>query len=759
MPRRLYGHLLLLVSLILTLTFLSYGHFTGERQSEAYLKAMKRNAEVMTNNLAISCANYLVVRDYAAMEVFLLRSAELPDVRRIQVSDRDGKALTDIVHNTGSSPAILYGLPSIKIPSSVKGSIQIENDRIVIYQPITAGSLLGWVKVNYSMETVSDMKRILWRNSLLIGISGILVSFVLILMTLRPPIRAIKRLTDFARRLDDLKGEQIPVEHSFIEIEQLGESLNYASLEVYSTERKLVEERERLAVTLRSIGDGVAATDTEGRIVLMNKAAEALTGWTAEEVEGKPLREVFHITEVEEKPLRKAFPLTDEETRKPADDLVERVLKTGSIGVHYNHFLTSRDGTEKSIADSGAPIIDKDGKIIGTVLVFRDVTERRKMEAQLLRSQRIEAVGSLASGIAHDFNNLLSAIMGYSEIMLEMAKEGDPFYKPANIIYNAAERGTELVKGMLTITQRKKIETKPVDINEAIKNSIEILRRTIPGNIEIITKLEEGVPLIMANSTQIQQVIMNLSINARDAMPDGGILTIETAVVGEGNGAVNGIHAEEGGFVNLSVSDTGLGMDEDTKRKIFDPFFTTKEAGKGTGLGLYTVHLITSNHRGYINLYSEPNKGTRFSIYLPITKVVDIEEPLKAEGLTGSGTILVIDDDARIRELCMDILKPLGYRVLLAGDGSEGIDIFKTMKDEISLVITDIIMPKIGGSEVFQALRTIKPDAKVMLFSGYSQNGFTDIDKLLKSGAKGFIQKPFTRYAIAYAIKKALSEE
>ena len=754
MPRRLYGHLLLLVSLILTLTFLSYGYFTGKRQSEVYLKAMKLNAEVMTNNLAISCANYLVIRDYAAMEVFLMRSAELPDVRRIQVSDRDGKVLTDIVHNTGSSPAILYGLPSVKIPFSVKGSLQIENDQIVIYQPITAGSLLGWVKVNYSMDTVSDMKRILWRNSLLIGILGILVSFVLILITLRPPVRAIKRLTDFARRLDDLKGEQIPVEHSFIEIEQLGESLNYASLELYSTERKLVEERERLAVTLRSIGDGVAATDTEGRIVLMNKAAEALTGWTAEEVEGKPLREVFHITEVEEKPLRKAFPLTDEETRKPADDLVERVLKTGSIGVHYNHFLTSRDGTEKSIADSGAPIIDKDRKIIGTVLVFRDVTERRKMEAQLLRSQRIEAVGTMASGIAHDFNNLLSAILGYSEIMLEMAKEGDPFYKPANIIYNAAERGTELVKGMLTITQRKKIEIKPVDINEVAKNSIEILRRTIPGNIEIITNLEEGIPLIMADPTQIQQVIMNLSINARDAMPDGGILTIETAVASEGDG----IPWDKDRVVKLSVSDTGLGMDEDTKRKIFDPFFTTKEAGKGTGLGLYTVHLITSNHGGYLNLYSEPNKGTRFSIYLPITKGVKAEKIPETEDLMGSGTILVIDDDARIRELCRDILKPLGYRVLLAGDGSEGIDVFKMMKDEISLVITDIIMPKIGGSVVFQTLRTIKPDAKVILFSGYSQNGFTDIDKLLKSGAKGFLQKPFTRYALAYAIKKALSE-
>jgi CheY-like chemotaxis protein len=254
--------------------------------------------------------------------------------------------------------------------------------------------------------------------------------------------------------------------------------------------------------------------------------------------------------------------------------------------------------------------------------------------------------------------------------------------------------------------------------------------------------------------------IMNLAVNARDAMPDGGRLIIETAVVGTENGAANGIlDSKEKGFIKLSVSDTGIGMDTDTQRKIFDPFFTTKETGKGTGLGLYIVHSIINNHSGYINLYSEPGKGTRFNIYLPIIKIMEIEQALSLmDNIKGSGTILIIDDESDIRELCRDMLEPLGYKVLLAGSGIEGINIMRMSKDEISLVILDMIMPKMGGSEVFQALKTIKPDIKVILCSGYSHEGFAGIDNLLKSGAKMFMQKPFTQHSIAQAIKKVLSE-
>ncbi|MDI6729306.1 MAG: ATP-binding protein, partial [Thermodesulfovibrionales bacterium] len=313
-------------------------------------------------------------------------------------------------------------------------------------------------------------------------------------------------------------------------------------------------------------------------------------------------------------------------------------------------------------------------------------------------------------------------------------------------------------KKILMVTRKEKMEAKPVNINEIIHNSMELLQRSIPKNIEIVINLKEDVPKIMADPSQMQQVIMNLAVNARDAMQDGGRLIIETAVVGTENGAANGIPFDKGGFIKLSVSDTGTGMDTETQRKIFDPFFTTKETGKGTGLGLYIVHSVVSNHGGYVNLYSEPFKGTRFNIYLPITKTADMEESGEAEDIMGSGTILVIDDETDVRELCKDMLEPLGYTVLLAGSGSDGINLFRAMKDKISLVIVDMIMPKMGGSEVFQALKTIKPDIKVILCSGYSHEGFAGIDKLLKSGAAGFVQKPFTRHSIAQAIKKALSE-
>ena len=261
----------------------------------------------------------------------------------------------------------------------------------------------------------------------------------------------------------------------------------------------------------------------------------------------------------------------------------------------------------------------------------------------------------------------------------------------------------------------------------------------------------------MADPSQIEQVIINLAVNARDAMPDGGRLIIETSIVGAENGAANGIITNiKEGFIKLSVSDTGIGIDKNIQSKIFDPFFTTKEVGKGTGLGLYIVHSIISNHGGYINLYSEPGKGTRFNIYLPITKEIAPEKSGQDIDIKGTGTILVIDDDPDIRELCVDMLESLGYTVLTAGTGSEGIKIFRSRKDDISVVILDMIMPKMSGNEVFQAIKTIKPDAKIILCSGYSNEGFVGIDKLLKSGAKGFIQKPFTLQTIGQAIKEIL---
>jgi PAS domain S-box-containing protein len=495
---------------------------------------------------------------------------------------------------------------------------------------------------------------------------------------------------------------------------------------------------QRFQQVIDSAFDVIVVTDADGYITYVNPAFETVTGYSVQEAIGKKtniLKSGYHD-----------------------EDFYKNLWNTIKAGDAWKgEFINRKKNGEIYYASSVIFPIYAEGDV-QYASIQRDVTQEKKLYEQLLRAQKMEAIGTLAGGIAHDFNNLLTAILGYSEIMLGMTKEGEPFYRPATIINNAAQKGADLAKKILMVTRKEKMEAKPVNINEIIHNSMELLQRSIPKNIEIVINLKEDVPKIMADPSQMQQVIMNLAVNARDAMQDGGRLIIETAVVGTENGAANGIPFDKGGFIKLSVSDTGTGMDTETQRKIFDPFFTTKETGKGTGLGLYIVHSVVSNHGGYVNLYSEPFKGTRFNIYLPITKTADMEESGEAEDIMGSGTILVIDDETDVRELCKDMLEPLGYTVLLAGSGSDGINLFRAMKDKISLVIVDMIMPKMGGSEVFQALKTIKPDIKVILCSGYSHEGFAGIDKLLKSGAAGFVQKPFTRHSIAQAIKKALSE-
>ncbi|MBI4689187.1 MAG: response regulator [Nitrospirae bacterium] len=434
------------------------------------------------------------------------------------------------------------------------------------------------------------------------------------------------------------------------------------------------------------------------------------------------------------------------------------LLKTLSQRVvHAEERVMGKHGNELIVLLSLYPDTDDNGNLIGYDGYIIDVTEKRRLEERLIRSQKLEAVGTLAGGIAHDFNNLLAAILGYSEILLDMSREGDPFFKPASIIHGAAEKGAELTRKILTITRKEKMELRFVNISDVVKSSLELLQRSIPKNIEIITNLRDDVPHTKADPSQLQQVIINLAINARDAMPDGGRLTLETSVVGVENGAANNISASGRGFIKLSVSDTGIGMNRDIQNKIFDPFFTTKETGKGTGLGLYIVHSIVNNHGGYINLYSEPSKGTLFNVYLPITRGIESEESYEVQDLAGSGTILVIDDENNVRELCKDFLSPLGYDVLLAASGYDGINIFRETREKIALVVLDMIMPKMGGSEVFQTLKTINPEVKILLCSGYSQNGFAGIESLLKRGANGFIQKPFTRQDISLAIKKAIS--
>ncbi|MBW1740730.1 MAG: PAS domain S-box protein [Deltaproteobacteria bacterium] len=510
-------------------------------------------------------------------------------------------------------------------------------------------------------------------------------------------------------------------------------------------EEELAAERERLHVTLRSIGDGVIATDPEGRIVLLNNVAEKLTGWTEKEAIGKPLGEVFHII--------------NEITRERCVNPVDKVIKTGAIVGLANHtVLISKDGTERILADSAAPIRDANDHVIGVVLVFQDITEKRKLEAQLHQSQKLEAIGTLAGGIAHDFNNLLMGMQGHTSLMLLDIDYTHPHFEHLKGIEDMVKRGADLTTQLLGFARGGKYEVTPTDLNGLIEKSAEMFGRT-KKEIRIHRKFQKDTWTVEVDRTQIEQVLLNLYVNAWQAMPRGGDLYIETSNVVLDEKYTKSFGVRPGNYVKISMTDTGLGMDQATQQRIFDPFFTTKEMGRGTGLGLASVYGIIQNHDGIINVYSEKDKGTTFNIYLPASEkeVAIIEKEPTDEILKGTEIVLLVDDEDMIIDVGEEILKELGYRVLLARSGKEAIEVYEKNKDNIDMVILDMIMPDTGGGEVYDRMKGINPNVKVLLSSGYSVEG--QATEILERGCDGFIQKPFNIRQLSEKIRDVLDSK
>lgn len=500
------------------------------------------------------------------------------------------------------------------------------------------------------------------------------------------------------------------------------------------------EELQRFKTIIETSFDAIIITDGNGKISYVNPAFQQVTGYLASEVLGSNpgvLKSGLH------------------DSRFYAD--IWDTIRSGRPwkGEFVNK---KKDGGIYNTSAVIFPVFSDSGEISNFVSIQRDMTEEKKLYEQLLRSQKMEAIGTLAGGIAHDFNNLLSAVIGYAEIIRDDLTESDPHYRHISIIESSAKRGADLAMRILNVTKKEELEYKVVGLNSVVEITLELLARSIPKDISIRRSLATDLPNVRADATQLQQVIMNLAVNARDAMPDGGSLTVETSCVGAEYGAAGGLPSAEG-FVKLSISDTGKGMDEATAQKVFDPFFTTKARGAGTGLGLYIVHSIVTNHGGYINLYSEPGKGSRLNVYLPSCneKAVEKEVPEREEK-GGEGRVLVIEDEKDVRELTKDVLGRLGYSVVTANEGSEGIRTYREKREEIDLVVLDMIMPKMNGTEVFQILKTIDPEVRVVLVSGYSSEGFSGINRLLKNGAKGFVQKPFTQKILAKALREALEK-
>ncbi|MCX5874658.1 MAG: PAS domain S-box protein, partial [Deltaproteobacteria bacterium] len=446
--------------------------------------------------------------------------------------------------------------------------------------------------------------------------------------------------------------------------------------------------------------------DGEGNFLYVSPSCERITGYSAEEFIGDPdlMHRIIHPDD-----------------RTEMLDHFHNVRKVVPLAVDTMDFrIIRRDGETRWIGHACQPVYGQEGQTLGRRVSNRDITERKTLEAQLLQSQKMEAIGTLAGGIAHDFNNLLQAVMGYTELLMGRKKQGDPELDHLQKINNSGKRGADLVKGLMMFSRKVQPEFRPVDLNHEIVQVQKLLSHTIPKTIKIDLRLSGELETVQADPSQMGQVLMNLGVNARDAMPDGGTLTIETANL-ELDKDYCAVHLEvmPGPYVLLTVSDSGHGMEKETLSHIFDPFFTTKEVGKGTGLGLATAYGIVKQHGGHITCYSEPGLGTTFKIYLPAIQTEKTSET-QTEDVPiqrGTETILLVDDEEFLRELGTRLLNQYGYHVITASNGKEALEIYQREGESISLIILDLIMPEMDGRQCLGEILRIDPNAKVIIAS------------------------------------------
>ena len=506
------------------------------------------------------------------------------------------------------------------------------------------------------------------------------------------------------------------------------------------TERKRVEmELARLATATEQAAEAIVITDLEGQIEYVNPAFESISGYRRDETIGKNMRTMF-----------------SNELNDDFHNEMWRILREGQI---WTGRLRScrKDGSVYEEECSISPIRDQSGVIVSYVAVKRDVTQEAELEDRLRQAQKLEAVGLLAAGIAHDFNNLLAGIKGFAELLTLDEEAGPKVSGYAEEILKAANRAADLTGQLLAFARKGRFLSVVVYVNEVIDEVKAILKHSIDRRIEIKTDCRAERPFISGDPSQIQSAILNLAINARDAMPDGGQLTFETESVhlDETYCQLHSLDLGVGDYLAISVTDTGIGMDEAVMAHIFDPFFTTKEQGQGTGLGLAGVYGCLKNHHGSIEVTSQPGSGSTFRLLFPVT-VEEHEQAVPSERrlkLTGEERLLLVEDEEVVRNLATRILTNAGYRVTACADGPEAITLYRDKAAEFDLVLLDMVMPRMHGKDVFAAMKLVNPHVRALLMSGYTDS---DVQEVLDQGIKGFIPKPFSSRQLLQKIREAL---
>jgi PAS domain S-box-containing protein len=515
----------------------------------------------------------------------------------------------------------------------------------------------------------------------------------------------------------------------------------YQQLQIYRIRRQLAEREELFRLISENAADMIALVDSKGQRLYNSPAYLRILGRSPSELKNAPPLEQVHPDD------------------RPQLEEAAREAFRGGAGKRIEYRMRHKDGTWRVLESTASPVRNAEGQVEKLVIVNRDITDRKKLEEQFRQAQKMEAVGRLSGGVAHDFNNLLGVIIGYGEILQEGLPAEHALRRSADEILAAGRRAAGLTRQLLAFSRQQVLEPRVLDLNHVVRDMESMLRRLIGEDVELTSKLEAKLGTTKADPGQLEQVIMNLAVNARDAMPEGGKLIIETA-----NTEMDELFVrrypypvQPGLYIRLTVSDTGSGMDPATRARIFEPFFTTKAKGQGTGLGLSMVYGVVKQSGGYIDVYSEPGLGTTFKIYLP--RVDEAIVPVKPETalsktLRGTETVLLVEDEAALRTLTSSVLEACGYTVLEAKHGGEALDISQHHEGPIDLLLTDVVMPGISGRVLADQLVQLRPKIKVVYMSGYTgqtvgAHGILDPGSL-------FLQKPFTRDALARKLREAM---
>jgi two-component system, cell cycle sensor histidine kinase and response regulator CckA len=518
----------------------------------------------------------------------------------------------------------------------------------------------------------------------------------------------------------------------------------YQQLQIYRMRHQLIEREQLFRLISENAADMIAVVDSSGKRLYNSPAYERILGYTQEELASTSALEQVHPDD-----------------RAKVEEAA-REARAGGVGRGIEYRMRHKNGTWRQMESTANTVRNAQGKVESLIIVNRDITDRRHLEEQFRQAQKMEAVGRLSGGVAHDFNNLLGVIIGYAEFLQERLEASDPLRASVEEILKAGKRAASLTRQLLAFSRQQVLDPKVLDLRVAVTDMEKLLRRLIGEDIELTTAIDPQLGKVKADQGQLEQVIMNLAVNARDAMPQGGKVTIqlENTVLDQDYVRRYPYPVQPGPYVLLMVTDTGVGMDAETKARAFEPFFTTKEKGKGTGLGLSTVYGVVKQSGGYIDVESAPGAGTTFKIFLPrVHEEISAERQHADASATARGneTILIAEDETSLRTLTSATLELNGYKVLQAKDGLEALEVSRNHEGPIDLLLTDIVMPGMGGRALAEELGRERKDMRIVYMSGYTGQAV---------GSQGpvepgsfYLHKPFTRQALTQKIREALDSQ